>query len=110
MIVTTPDEIPVTDPVEVIVAKEVLLEAQFAAAGGVEPTKLIEEPTHTAVGPVIVGLALTVTVIVFEQPVFVVYVITAVPADKPETNPVFDTFATVELLELQLAAVPVPDH
>jgi hypothetical protein len=72
VIVTTPDEIPVTDPAEVTVAKEVLLEAQFAAAGGVEPTKLIEEPTQTAVGPVIVGLALTVTVIVFEQPVLVV--------------------------------------
>ena len=70
--VTTPEDMPVTEPDEVTVARDVLLEAQFAAAGGVDPTRLIEEPTQTAVGPEIVGFAFTVTVIVFEQPVFVV--------------------------------------
>jgi|LakMenEpi03Aug12_release.lakeMendotaPanAssembly.Ray.scaffolds.fasta_scaffold600288_2 hypothetical protein len=70
--VTTPEEIPVTEPEEVTVATLVLLDTQLAAVGGVEPTKLIEEPTQTAVGPEIVGFALTVTVIVFEQPVLVV--------------------------------------
>ena len=108
--VITPEDIPVTEPEEVTMAIAVLLEAQFAAAGGVEPVSPIEDPTQTAVGPVIVGLALTETVIVLEQPVFVVYVITAVPTDKPDTNPEFETIATEVLFELQLAEVPVPDN
>jgi len=44
--------------------------------------------------PVIVGLALIVTVAVILQPLLLVYVITLVPAETPVTTPAFVTVAT----------------
>src|SRR5437868_1617090 len=45
-------------------------------------------PSHTVVAPMIGERALTVTVTVAMQPVVVVYFITAVPVDIPDTTPV----------------------
>ena len=51
----------------------VLDEAQGVVAAGVpEPFRVMVAPIQTAVGPVIVGLALTVIVVVVEQPLLLV--------------------------------------
>ena len=50
--------------------------------------KLADAPTQIPAGPLMVGgSALTVTVLILIQPVFSIYVITAVPADIPKTIP-----------------------
>jgi len=69
VITAVPGEIPVTTPVsEPIVAIEGEPELQTPPPG--ELLRLIEEPTHTADGPVIaVGAGYTVIVIEVEQPV-----------------------------------------
>ena len=57
---------PVTTPVVETVATAVLDETQAVDEAAVaEPTNEIVEPTHTFIGPVIVGKGLTVTNAVF---------------------------------------------
>ena len=68
-----PAATPVTTPALVTVATAVFDEVQGVTAAGVpEPVKLIVDPIQTAVGPVIVGFALTVIVVVFWQPLLLV--------------------------------------
>ena len=63
----------VTTPVLLTVATPVFEEVHGVVAAGVpDPVKVIVEPSQTAVGPEIVGSALTVMVTVFEQPVLFV--------------------------------------
>ena len=64
---------PVTTPALVIVATPVLDDVHgFAAAGVPDPVNVIVEPSHTAVGPVMVGNALTVMVAVLVHPLLLV--------------------------------------
>ena len=75
------------------------------------PVNCIDAPTQTALGPVIVGTALTVIVVVIEQPLLFVYVIVVDPAANAVTNPVLEIVAVDVLLETQgvvVAAVPLP--
>jgi hypothetical protein len=75
------------------------------------PVNWMVDPTHTALGPVIVGTALTVIVVVIEQPLLFVYVIVVDPAANAVTNPVLEIVAVDVLLETQgvvVAAVPLP--
>ena len=62
VIVAVPAATPVTIPVVETVATAVLDETQAVDEAAVaEPTNEIVEPTHTFIGPVIVGKGLTVT-------------------------------------------------
>ena len=73
MITLVPGLTPVTTPVLVTVATPVLEDVHGLTAAGVpEPVNVIVEPSQTAVGPPIVGLALTVTVTVLLQPLLLV--------------------------------------
>ena len=75
------------------------------------PVNWIDAPTQTALGPVMVGTALTVIVVVIEQPLLFVYVIVVDPAANAVTNPVLEIVAVDVLLEIQgvvVAAVPLP--
>ena len=64
---------PVTTPVLLTVATPVLDEVHGVVAAGVpEPVSVIVAPSHTAVGPPMVGCAFTVMVTVFEQPLLFV--------------------------------------
>ena len=59
---------PVTTPVAETFATEGLEETQGVVAAAVEPINEIVEPTHTFIGPEIVGKGFTVTTAVFWQP------------------------------------------
>ena len=102
---------PVTTPALVTVATPVLDEVHGLTAAGVpEPVNVIVAPSHTAVGPPIVGLALTVIVTVLLQPLLFVYVMTEVPPATPVTTPAFVIVATPVLDDVHgLAAAGVPD-
>ncbi len=64
---------PVTTPPLVTVATPVLDDVHGLAAAGVpDPVNVIVDPSQTAVGPVIVGSAFTVTVAVLVQPLLFV--------------------------------------
>jgi len=64
---------PVTTPVLLTVPTPALDEVHgFTAAGAPDPVNVIADPSQTAVGPVIVGSALTVTVTVLEHPLLFV--------------------------------------
>jgi hypothetical protein len=57
---------------------------------------VVVSPSHTCSTPVVVaGSGFTVTVVVIRQPVGIVYVISAVPSDKPVTTPVAASTLTV---------------
>ena len=78
---------PVTTPPDVIEATDVL------PLSHVPPTLLLFSvivfPWHTIDGPVVLfGSGFTTTVALLRQPVGIVYVISALPADKPLTSPV----------------------
>ena len=63
----------VTTPALFTVATVVLEEDQGVVAAGVpEPVSVIVAPSQTVVGPVMVGRALTVIVVVAEQPALLV--------------------------------------
>jgi hypothetical protein len=69
VITTDPADTPVTNPVLVTVAIPVLLDTHgFVLAAVTLPVNCIEAPTHTDVGPVIVGKALTVIVLLTVHP------------------------------------------
>ena len=73
MITVVPGLTPVTTPALFTVATPVLDEVHGLAAAGVpDPFNVIVEPSQTAVGPVIVGCALTVTVAVLLHPLLLV--------------------------------------
>ncbi len=64
---------PVTTPALFTVATPVFDEVQGLAAAGVpDPVNVIVDPSQTAVGPVIVGCALTVIVTVLLHPLLFV--------------------------------------
>lgn len=102
---------PVTTPVLLTVAMLVLEDIQGLEAAGVpEPVNVIVPSSQTVVGPVMVGCAVTVIVIVLAHPLLFVKVITVVPGFTPVTTPVFDTVATPVLEEVQgLVAAGVPE-
>lgn len=67
--VTVPVATPVITPALLTVAIVVLDEVQGLTAAGVpEPVRVIVPPLQTAVGPVIVGLGVTVMLSVLLQP------------------------------------------
>jgi hypothetical protein len=71
VIVVVPEATPVTKPLLLIVATEVLLLVHGLLLAGVPlPSKSVVDPTHTVVVPLIVGKAFTVTTTssVFSQP------------------------------------------
>jgi hypothetical protein len=89
--VTVPALMPDTTPVFVTVATAVLLLIHVPPVVGVTVAEL---PTHTSFAPPKTGLALTVKLLLAEQPVAVsVKVKVTVPAVKPATTPVFVTVA-----------------
>ena len=109
--VEVPAETPVTKPVTVTVATEVLEELQglLVAAGGV-PDNCVVNPTHTEVVPVTAGLGLTVKSCVTGHPKLFVNVMVVVPDATLVTKPELDTVATDVLLDVQgleLLGVPV---
>ena len=64
-----PANTPVTTPVLLTVATVVVADVHGLVASGVpEPVKVVVDPSQTVKVPVIVGVALTVTVAVFIQP------------------------------------------
>ncbi len=68
-----PGLIPVTIPVLFTVATPVFEEVHGLAAAGVpDPVSEMVDPSHTAVGPLMVGNAFTVIVTVLEQPLLFV--------------------------------------
>ena len=113
VMVVVPAPTPVTTPALLMVATAVLEEVQGVVAAGVpDPFRVMVAPIHTAVGPVIVGLALTVIVVVVEHPLLLVKVIVTVPAATPVTTPALLTVAMPVLEEAQgftAAGVPEPD-
>ena len=71
--IVVPAATPVTTPALLTVATAVLDEVQgFTAAGVPEPVRVVVAPTQTAVVPVMVGKALTVTVTVAVHPLLLV--------------------------------------
>ena len=73
MITVVPGLTPVTTPALVTEATPVLDDVHGLTAAGVpDPVNVIVAPSQTAVGPVIVGSALTVIVTVLEQPLLFV--------------------------------------
>ena len=66
--VQLPAATPVTTPADVTVAMPVLFDVQGVPAGVPVPTSVIVAPTHTVVGPVTVGCAITVIVFVVSHP------------------------------------------
>ena len=107
-----PAETAVTKPVLLTVATPVSLDTQgLVEAAVAEPVNWVDVPTRTNVVPVIVGKAFTVTVAVVVQPLELVYVMFALPAETAVTKPVLLTVATPVLLDTQgfvEAAVPEP--
>jgi hypothetical protein len=82
----------------------------LAAAGIPDPVNVIVAPSQTAVGPVMVGCALTVIVTVLEHPLLLVYVIVVVPGFTPVTTPALFTVATAGVADVHgLTAAGVPD-
>src|SRR5579871_2296830 len=73
VITLVPTPTPVTNPVFETVATPVVPDIQGLTAAGVpEPVSWVVFPTQTVSVPVIVGLAFTVTVTVFAQPLLLV--------------------------------------
>jgi hypothetical protein len=109
--VVVPGLTPVTTPTLFTVATPVLDDVHGLAAAGVpDPVKVMVAPSHTAVGPVIVGCALTVIVVVLLHPLLLVYVIVAVPGLTPVTTPPLLTVATPVLEDVHgLTAAGIPD-
>jgi hypothetical protein len=70
--VAVPGVTPVTTPVLLTVATPGLDEVHGVAAGVPEPVRVMVEPLHTAVGPEMVGCAVTVIVMVFAHPLLLV--------------------------------------
>ena len=112
VIVVVPGFTPVTTPALLTVATPVLEDVHGLTAAGVpDPVNVMVAPSHTAVGPVIVGNAFTVTVAVLVQPLLLVYVIVVVPAETPVTTPALLTVATPvfdDVHGLTAAGVPEP--
>lgn len=113
-IVVVPTAAPVTTPEDDTVALAVLLLLHTPPLTELLRTSV--RPTQTELPPVIGGNALTVTVVVVEQPL-AEYVITVVPFVLPYTRPVEDTVATDVVLLLQvppgtasLSCVVEPGH
>ena len=70
---TDPAAIPLTKPLSVTVAVDVLeLIHGVVVAAVTLPVNCMDEPTQTTLGPVIVGTGLTVIVVVTEQPLLFV--------------------------------------
>jgi len=68
VMVVVPAATPVTTPALFTVATPVLEDVHgFTAAGVPDPVNVIADPSQTAVGPVIVGNAFTVTVAILVQ-------------------------------------------
>jgi len=116
VIVVVPAAIAVTTPAADIVATVVVeLDHDDAAGLLVRPAVV---PEHAESAPLIVGVALTVTVIDLVQPVGTVYTTLVVPPVTPLTIPVAEpTVATAVLLLLHappvtvlLNVVVVPGH
>ena len=112
--VDVPPLTAVTKPELVIVAMLVFDEVHgFEVAAVALPVNVSVFPAHMGVLPVTVGKGFTLTVIVFEQPLLLVYVMIAVPAEIPVTNPVLDTLA-IDVLEEDHALLtegePDPDN
>ena len=73
MIIAVPGFTPVTTPVLFTVATPVFDDVHGLTAAGVpDPVNVIVDPSQTAVGPVIVGSALTVTIAVLVHPLLLV--------------------------------------
>ena len=73
MIVVVPGLTPVTTPALFTVATAVLEEVQGVVAAGVpDPVRVMVAPSQTAAGPVMAGRAVTVIVLVAEQPLLLV--------------------------------------
>ena len=71
--VVVPAATPVTTPALLTVATPVFDEIHgLAAAGAPDPVNVVVDPTQTVNVPVIVGCALTVTVVVLEHPLLLV--------------------------------------
>jgi hypothetical protein len=94
----TPHAVPVELP---MVATAVLLLLHVPPA--VASLRVVQVPAHMVVVPMIAaGNGLTVATIVAVQPPLMVYEITAVPAETPQSVPVLPTVATETLLLLQV--------
>lgn len=95
VIVLVPTATPVTTPVLLAVATDVVEEIQLVVSAGMSvPVNCVVCPKQTFKSPVIVGIGFTVTVAVCAQPFVFIYVITLVPAEIPVTIPVLLTVAT----------------
>jgi hypothetical protein len=97
-----PDTRPHARPVELpIVATVVLL--LLHAPPAVASLRVVQVPAHIVVVPIIAaGDEVTVATIVAVQPPLMVYEITAVPAETPQSVPVLPMVATDTLLLLQV--------
>jgi hypothetical protein len=106
-----PGATPVTNPVVLTVATDVVPDTHGLVAAGVpEPFNCVVAPTQTLSVPVIVGRALTVTVTVAAQPRLFVYVMMLVPAPTPVTTPVLLIVATDVVPDTHgFVAAGVPD-
>jgi len=85
---------PVTTPALSIVATAVVPDDHGVAPTGPDPVKVVVPVTHALNVPVMIGVALIVTIAVVTQPLLLVYVIKLVPAVTPVTKPAFDIVAT----------------
>jgi hypothetical protein len=107
-----PAETPVTRPALLMVATPGDAETQGLVTAGVpEPVSCVVDPVQTLRVPLIVGSALTVTVMETLHPLIFVKVITLVPAETPVTSPELLTVATPVVEEthgLEAAGVPEP--
>ena len=112
MIVAVPASTPVTVPVALTVATAVFEELQgFVVAGVPFPVNCVVNPVQTDNVPAIVGKAFMVTRAVVLQPLLLVRVIVAFPADTPVTTPVALTVAIAVFEDVQgfmVAGVPFP--
>ena len=110
--VAVPAATPVTIPVVLTVATTVSEEIQgFVVAGVSLPVNWVVNPTSVANVPEIVGKAFMVTTAVVLQPLLLVRVIVAFPADTPVTIPVALTVAIAVFEDVQgfvVAGVPLP--
>jgi hypothetical protein len=107
-----PVTIPVVEPISAIVGKSLL---HVPPEG--DPVSVVVASSHTVVVPVIVAAGFTVTSIVLIQLVISLYVIVAVPAERPVTVPNGSTDATVpgvalqkRPLEAEVKVVVSPSH
>jgi hypothetical protein len=111
VMIAVPAATPVTTPALLTVATPVLDDVHGLTAAGVpDPVSVVVDAIQMVNVPVIVGCALTVTVVVLLHPLLLVYVIIVVPGFTPVTTPALFTVATPVLEDVHgLTAAGVPD-